>query len=68
MDQRGDYVGVDDCLNLSGVPSCDVGDRPACFLANAILLGAEQGQKSRKRSTVNDYLCLDVITSHNVAN
>ena len=47
MDKRGDDVGVDDCLDLCGVASCDVGDGPASFLSDAIFLRAEQRQEGR---------------------
>ena len=68
VDQRWDYVSVDDSLDLRRVTSGDVGDGPASLLADAILGRAEKGQETRQSTAVDNDLGLHIVTSHNVTN
>lgn len=44
VNQGRDDVGIDDSLDLGGVSSRYVGNRPACLLANAILVRTQKGE------------------------
>mmetsp|Transcript_2588 Transcript_2588/g.5029 ORF Transcript_2588/g.5029 Transcript_2588/m.5029 type:complete len:202 (+) Transcript_2588:857-1462(+) len=60
-------VGINYSLDLLLATSSDVGDRPACLLADALALVRKKGKQLSECPAAHDDLSLDVITSNDVS-
>ena len=67
LNQWQDKVGLDHRVDLRRASGCDVGDRPAGFLAQCLLGAVEEVGDGVEATGVDNGLGLGVSASHNVA-